>query len=202
MTNYEFCPYTNENAAFEDIQQLHGRRSKSEPFPLPAIGGVAQVLDTVGFMHTRGFSYPTLADLFGRSLSVMKQWGRTAKHLTPEAKEAIDRYPSVSITHARAISHYPADQQVRMARKVAMNGTTVAELEEQLASEELEHGNDMQKYMDGVAEVMGEQISRPVRVIVDKDDQKAGVVSFKYHNLDEFDGICDLMGVSLQDNDY
>ncbi len=197
MPDYTYTPYNTKEAAISDLQRLHGRASRDEPFQVAGWGTIIELIDTLGFLHARGCSYRKIAELLNLSYSEVRRWGRMADGLTDEAKEIIHNTPHLSLSHAREIAKFKRMDQEEIARRAANGRYGIRRIALERRLMEPTAPARYQVYYDQLAEKISDAKGFPCLIHVDQNG--GGRLEFRFAGNIDFENLCDYIGIDLAD---
>ena len=122
----------------------------------------------------------------------MRHYVRIARLLSPETEELCYQNDFLSVGHAKLLaSHSPADQ-IRLARHVLAKHWSVHQLQRHIKGQA---ERPPSTYYQQLSETLSEQLGHPLLVSPNSGSNTSGTIVFKYHTLDDFDGLCHRLGI-------
>ena len=158
----------------------------------------AEIADTLQFLKKNGYNSATLQMITGYKDYTIRHYLRIAKKLSPLVKGFL-KQKKITFSLARAIASLPEVNQEEEARTAIMRGTSVHRFRASIGKEESFCNEDNKRYFQNLSNVISEQIGFMVSISLDNSNSKAGKISIRYADYQDFDAICDRLRVDLSE---
>jgi ParB family chromosome partitioning protein len=158
--------------------------------PIEEVEGIARLVNELGLSHRE------IAEALGFKRERVSHLLRVAR-LDPPVKKLIAS-GALTLGHAKILAGLPKDQQIRIANQAALKHWSVRHLERvaRLGSKGCDHGSGHDADIERLIRKVGETVGSPTSLEFDASS-KNGTIAFRFHSLDELDGILQRLGVHI-----
>lgn len=139
-----------------------------------------------------GDKYDELAANMQWSASKVRHYVRIAKRLCPEVEELCYQNAVLTVGHAKLLASHSPGVQISLARNVLAKGWSVHQLHRHVKGESEKPASS---YYQQLSESLSAQLGHPLVVSPNSGNERSGSITFKYHTLDDFDALCDRLGL-------
>lgn len=156
--------------------------------PIEASEGIVRLVDELGLSHRE------IAAALGYSREQVSHLLRVAR-LDPQVKRLIAT-GALMLGHAKVLAGLPKEVQIRIGNQAALKHWTVRRLEQEVqihghgSGDATGHDADVERLIRKV----GETVGSPTSLEFNKTS-KHGSIAFKFHSLEELEGILERLGV-------
>ncbi|MEW8701939.1 MAG: ParB/RepB/Spo0J family partition protein [Candidatus Thiodiazotropha sp.] len=158
--------------------------------PVEEAEGVARLVDELGLSHRE------IAEALGFKRERVSHLLRVAR-LEPPIKRLVAA-GELSLGHAKVLAGLSKEFQISIATRAALKHWTVRRLEREVraGNRSPDHNTGHDADIERLIRKVGETIGSPTSLDF-CESSKNGTITFKFHSLDELDGILQRLGVRL-----
>lgn len=164
-------------------------------------GSLSRQIDAARFFrHEEKKRSAEIGGLVGRSGATIRHLQRLDDALHPEVRELLER-PACSLTlgHLKAVARLPKEHQPDFARRLMAGRVSVRTAERHARRGGIFGSDDRERFYTRLSERISEVTGHPTDVLPDRSADRAGRVVIRYLTLDDFEGLMQRLGVSLED---
>lgn len=159
--------------------------------PVDEAEGIARLVDELGLTHKE------IAEALGYKREQISHLLRVSRLEIP-VKDLIAA-GRLMLGHAKVLAGLNGNQQIRVAQQAAARHWTVRRLEREVRLQAEEVGNRSRRDpdIDRLERMVGETVGSPTSLDFN-EVSKDGTILFRFHNLEELEGILVRLGVQLE----